>query len=173
MKEKRKTHRKAGAQSGNKFAWGNDGGGRSKYRSSYADIAHKLCLLGHTDKELAAVFGVSEVTINAWKKEHADFFAALKTGKELADSNVVHSLYQRAVGFEHDSEEIKVIDSKVERVPIRKIYPPDVLAAKFWLTNRQKDKWRDKQELQIDFEKLTDEQLNELISKVIKVSSNA
>jgi hypothetical protein len=59
-------------------------------------------------------------------------------------------LYQRAMGFEHDSEEIKVVPigqgegSEIERVPIRKVYPPDTAAAIFWLKNRQKKKWRDK-----------------------------
>jgi hypothetical protein len=60
-------------------------------------------------------------------------------------------LYQRATGFEHDSEEIKIMSSEngqyVERVPIRKIYPPDTVAAIFWLKNRQKEKWRDKTEI--------------------------
>ncbi len=62
-------------------------------------------------------------------------------------------LYERALGFEHDSEEIKVVSmgkegSEIERVPIRKIYPPDTVAAIFWLKNRQPGKWRDKQEIQ-------------------------
>lgn len=54
------------------------------------------------------------------------------------------------MGFEHDSEEIKVVSdgqgqgSSIERVPVRKIYPPDTVAAIFWLKNRQPGKWRDK-----------------------------
>lgn len=74
----------------------------------------------------------------------------------MADANVADRLYQRAMGFEHDSEEIKVVSigagegSEVQRVPIKKIYPPDTVAAIFWLKNRQKDKWRDKTETGID-----------------------
>jgi hypothetical protein len=60
-----------------------------------------------------------------------------------------------AMGFEHDSEEIKVISmgkegSAIERVAIRKIYPPDPTAAIFWLKNRQSAKWRDKHENKVD-----------------------
>jgi hypothetical protein len=59
------------------------------------------------------------------------------------------------MGFEHDSEEIKVVSdgqgqgSSIERVPVRKIYPPDTVAAIFWLKNRQRDKWKDKTETEL------------------------
>jgi hypothetical protein len=32
-------------------------------------------------------------------------------------------------------------------VPYQEHYPPDTVAAIFWLKNRQKEKWRDKQEV--------------------------
>lgn len=113
------------------------------YRPEYAPQAEKLCKLGATDKELADFFEVTESTVNAWKLAHNEFSESIKAGKQLADANVADRLYQRAMGFEHDSEEIKVIETEVVRVPVRKIYPPDSTAAIFWLKNRQKDKWRD------------------------------
>lgn len=125
------------------------------YKESYKDQAEKLCKLGLTDKEMADIFGCSESTLNLWKIEHPDFSESIKRGKELADANVAERLYQRAMGFEHDSEEIKVVSngggegSEVVKVPIRKIYPPDTTAAIFWLKNRQKKKWRDKTETDV------------------------
>ena len=122
------------------------------YKIEYNDQARKLGLLGATDKDLANFFEVDEATINRWKIAHPEFCVSIKEGKEFADSNVAERLYQRAMGFEHDSEEIKVVSdgqgagSSIERVPIRKIYPPDTAAAIFWLKNRQRDKWRDKVE---------------------------
>ncbi len=113
------------------------------YRPEYPAQVEKLCKLGATDKELADFFGVVESTINEWKLVHSEFSESIKAGKQLADANVAERLYERAIGFEHDSEEIKVVDGGIERVPIRKIYPPDTTAAIFWLKNRQKDKWRD------------------------------
>jgi hypothetical protein len=89
-----------------------------------------------------------------YKPEFPEFFESIKRGKIKADSMVADRLYQRALGFEHDSEEIKVVPvgnnqgSEIERVKVRKIYPPDPTAAIFWLKNRQPDKWRDKQEIQ-------------------------
>jgi len=125
------------------------------YREEYNEQAEKLCKLGATDKELADFFEVAESTINEWKLAHSEFSESIKKGKTLADANVADRLYQRAMGFEHDSEEIKVVSdgkgegSSIERVPVRKIYPPDTVAAIFWLKNRQKDKWRDKQEMDV------------------------
>lgn len=125
----------------------------TKYKKEYDDQAFKLCLLGATDKEIADFFDVAESTINEWKLEFPEFSESLKKGKTLADANVGQRLYERALGFEHDSEEIKVVSmgkegSGIERVPIRKIYPPDTVAAIFWLKNRQPSKWRDKQEVE-------------------------
>ena len=125
----------------------------TKYDTKYDDQVYKLCLLGATDKEISEFFEVTESTLNLWKLEHPEFSESLKKGKTLADANVGQRLYERALGFEHDSEEIKVVSmgkegSKIERVPIRKIYPPDTVAAIFWLKNRQPGKWRDKQEIQ-------------------------
>lgn len=125
----------------------------TKYDVKYNDQAYKLCLLGAKDTEIADFFDVSEQTINAWKKEFPEFLESLKRGKTIADANVGQRLYERALGFEHDSEEIKVVSmgkegSSIERVPIRKIYPPDTVAAIFWLKNRQSGKWRDKQDVE-------------------------
>lgn len=123
------------------------------YKEEYNEQADKLCKLGATDADLADFFNVNEDTINEWKKVHPKFSESLKAGKMLADANVAQRLYERAMGFEHDSEEIKIISvggqdggSEIVRVPIRKIYPPDSTAAIFWLKNRCPKEWRDKQE---------------------------
>ena len=133
----------------------------SKYDSKYAEQAYKLCLLGAKDKELADFFGVSEVTLNAWKKEHPEFLMSLKEGKEYADANVASRLYQRAMGYEHDDIELKVVSlgnnmgSEVQAVPVHKYYPPDTTAAIFWLKNRKPAEWRDKRDIDLGNEGIT------------------
>lgn len=143
------------AEKGNDYAKGNKGGGRvTLYKDEYSTMAYKFCLLGATDSQLADLFEVSEATINNWKKDHEEFSLALKKGKTLADASVADRLYQRALGFEHPSEEIKVVSagagmpSLIERVPITKVYPPDTTAAIFWLKNRRPKEWRDKTEVE-------------------------
>lgn len=123
------------------------GGRPTDYKVEYNVQAYKLCLLGAKDSELADFFGIQESTLNNWKISFPRFMESLKKGKQIADANVADRLYQRAMGFEHDSEEIKVIGIEIQRIPIRKIYPPDPTSAIFWLKNRQRDKWRDKQEI--------------------------
>lgn len=125
----------------------------TKWKEEFVEQAYKLSLLGATDKEIADFLDISESTLNEWKLTYPSFSESIKRGKAVADSNVADRLYQRAMGFEHDSEEIKVVSiggkdgSEVQRVPVRKVYPPDTVAAIFWLKNRQPDKWRDKQEV--------------------------
>ena len=121
------------------------------FKEEYIEQVYKLSLLGLTDKEMAGIFNTSEQTFNAWKHAHPEFLESLKKGKDLADAKVASRLFERAMGYEHDSEEIKVLSSEtgsyVERVPVRKIYPPDPTSAIFWLKNRQPRIWRDKQEV--------------------------
>jgi hypothetical protein len=150
VKNKRKPKRKAVPKQKAKPV-----GRPSKFNHAMCIQVEKLCKLGATDKNLADFFQVEESTINNWKIEFPEFLESIKNGKELADANVAERLYQRAMGFEHDSEEIKVVSngmnsgSSIERVPIKKIYPPDTLAAIFWLKNRNPRAWRDKQEVDL------------------------
>lgn len=143
-----------------------------KYNEAMIKQVEKLAKLGLTDDEMADVLDVHRDTFYTWKHEYPAFSDALKTGKAFADANVAQRLYERAIGFEHDSEEIKVLPAigasrpqveddgedgntqpsangdhpRIVRVPIRKIYPPDTIAAIFWLKNRQPGRWRDKVE---------------------------
>lgn len=125
------------------------GGRPSNYKTEYAEQAYKLCLLGATDKEMADFFGVSEVTFNAWKKNHPEFLKSLKEGKESADANVASRLYQRAMGYSHPEDKIFNDNGEPLIVPTIKHYPPDTTAAIFWLKNRRKDQWRDKQDMEL------------------------
>ena len=44
-------------------------GAPTKYQPHYAPQAYKLCLLGHTDKELASFFHVNVETIKTWRRD--------------------------------------------------------------------------------------------------------
>lgn len=126
----------------------NKGGRPSDYKPAYNKQAEKLCKLGATDKELAEFFEVSEKTLNNWKKEHPNFLQSIKRGKIISDAEVADKLYQRAIGYEHKEDKIFQYEGSPVIVPTKKIYAPDPTAAIFWLKNRQKDKWRDKQDLE-------------------------
>lgn len=116
----------------------------TKYLPEYAEQVESLCLLGLTDKEIAASFGVTETTINNWKNQFIEFFEALKRGKHVADAAVASALYSRALGYSHPEDDIRSVGGEIVITPTIKHYPPDTTAAIFWLKNRQPAKWRDK-----------------------------
>lgn len=135
------------APKGNKNAVGNKGGGRiTKYKPEYAKTCLKLARLGLTEKEMADVLGVGASTLHQWKDAHVEFGESLKEGKALADANVANMLYERALGYEHDEVDIRVVSGEIVQTPIRKYYPPDTTACIFWLKNRRPDLWREKRE---------------------------
>jgi hypothetical protein len=94
----------------------------SKYKPEFAALAKNYCLLGAKDDDLERFFEVSQRTIQSWKNDHPDFADALRAGKDIADSLVARSLYDKAVGG-------------------------DTTACIFWLKNRQKHAWRDRHEI--------------------------
>ena len=131
-----------------------DVGGRpTDYKKEYNEQARKLCLLGYNDKQLADFFGVTETTINNWKLKKEGFFESIKNGKELADCTVIDSAYNRAKGM--TVKEVKISDDGTTTETIKEI-PPDPASFIFWLTNRQKDKWKRNQEKEDNTENLVE-----------------
>lgn len=114
----------------------------TKYKAEYAKQAAVACKLGATDQDLSELFDVSRSTINLWKIQFKGFSDALKPAKEIADSRVERALYQRAVGYSHEEDDIRVIEGKVVVTPTVKHYPPDTTACIFWLKNRMPEQYR-------------------------------
>jgi len=121
------------------------GGRPSKFNTINLD---KLKFLveqkGFTDRDLAVFFDINVDTLFEWKKKHPEFSESLKDWKKSADERVERSLYERACGYSHHSEEVFCAFGKVTRVKTIKHYPPSEVACIFWLKNRQPDRWREK-----------------------------
>lgn len=62
----------------------------------------------------------------------------------MADAEVADRLYQRALGYTHVEDDIRVCDGVIITTPTTRHYPPDTTACIFWLKNRRPDLWRDK-----------------------------
>lgn len=133
----------------------------SKYKPEYDTQAHKLCLLGATDNQIADFFGVTERTINNWKENHETFFHSLKSGKLHADSIVADSLFNRAIGYSHPEEKVFNNQGVILTYDTTKHYAPDTTAAIFWLKNRQSQVWREKKEISLNVTEDLDELLGE------------
>lgn len=125
---------------------GGAGGRPTKYQDDYPDQVRRLCLLGCTDEEIAEFFGVVVATIYNWYNEHPEFLEARDRGKTKADGRVAEKLYHRALGYSHKAVKIFMPS---DGVPVYADYiehfPPDTQAARWWLSNRQPKKWKDRQ----------------------------
>lgn len=111
------------------------------FKTEYIEQAGKLAICGWTILEIADFFGIRDFTFRKWMVKYPKLAAAMLINQEAANHRVELSLYQQAMGFERDEEEIKVIDGKVVRVKVRKFYPPNSSAAIYW--TKVKMKWRD------------------------------
>lgn len=94
---------------------------------------------------MAGFFGVSEQTLNGWKKRHSEFMESLKEGKERADAEVADKLFKRATGYSHVDTKFATFEGKItDAKEYVKHHAPDTIACIFWLKNRRPDLWRDK-----------------------------
>ena len=135
---------------------------------------------GYTDKQLAEILSVTVQTVNNYKIKYPEFFASLKRGKDIADAKVEIPLFQRALGYSHPDVNITNYQGKAVATPVIKHFPPDLTSMIFWLKNRQKDKWRDRQEIEttnktqvvgLDFSKISMDdvaQLSNLLNRIPK-----
>lgn len=129
----------------------NHGGREPLYKEEYNDLAYNYCLLGARDKDLGEFFGVTERTINNWKKEYDAFFQSIKNGREIAWSKVALSLFKKTQGYEYKEKKrvIELNNSGVEVIKkvevTTKHQPPDTGAIAFYLKNQaRKFGWADR-----------------------------
>lgn len=132
-------------------------GVKTEYRDDFPVQAHKMCLLGALDRDLATFFGVCRETIINWKKNHPDFRDAVLRGKKAADMEVAASLYQATLDrvittrqaikckeIYYDENGKRVEKERVEIVEVDKHIPADFRSQQFWLKNRNPKVWSDK-----------------------------
>ena len=121
---------------------------------------------GLVDKQIAHNMGISEQTLNVWKKAHPSIYESLKKGKEVVDIEVENALLKRAMGYSYDEVSEKYEnDILTERKITTKHIVADTTAQIFWLKNRQPELWRDR--VQINNSEQLDK-LDDLISSIDK-----
>ena len=111
------------------------------YQPEFAQQAQKLARVGLTLSEIAEFLEVDERTVRRWRQAHDDFDQALKLGTEVANRRVEASLYQQAIGYWIEDEEIKVLRGNIVRIKKRRFIPPSVTATIYW--TKAKMGWRD------------------------------
>ena len=103
---------------------------------------------GVTEEQMSEIFDISRRQMGIWKAQYPLFKEALEAGYTDADAAVLGALYQSAIGYTHDEEKIFQWDGEIIRAETVKHYKPDVAAIKLWLTNRQKDNWSDRKQME-------------------------
>jgi hypothetical protein len=119
----------------------------TEYLPEFGPLVYKLCLLGHTNKELAAFLEVTEQTISEWLATVPAFRESVTRGRDFADAQVAHAMFKRAVGCDVPDSSVNVVPDGVGYgrlvvTPMRRHFPPDVGAATIWLSNKNKERWR-------------------------------
>lgn len=127
-----------------------------KYVEGKEDEILSLCAKGADNKGLAGFLGCGLTTVCNLKRDYPQFKELVKRGNKIADEAVEHSLFKRAMGYDTEDTitEVKVSqDGSAQTTYVKKCkkhIPGDTTAMIFWLKNRMPDKWRDKQEMNLD-----------------------
>ncbi|KKN76730.1 hypothetical protein LCGC14_0367010 [marine sediment metagenome] len=119
--------------------------GSRLFLPGHLDQVRAIAMRGINEDQMSELFDINRRQIGTWKKQYPLFKEALEDGYTDADAAVLSALYQSAVGYTHDEEKLFFWDGDVTRAPTVKHYKPDVTAIKLWITNRQRDHWKDRQ----------------------------
>ncbi len=122
------------------------GGRPSKFDPEKLPAIKKLYECGCTDTEVAKVLNLNIDTIKEWKAKKPEFSTILKSSKDLADDAVELSLYKRALGGM--KRRVQKLDSNGEIRELWEELAPDPTSMIFWLKNRRREQWRDRQDLE-------------------------
>ncbi len=164
-----------------------------RYFKHYARQVYYLTLMGFTLFQVAQVFETNVETIYRWMRKYPEFADGVKMGKAIADGEVAHSLYKRALGYSHPHQVIltnrireydnkgKIVREYTEPLIVDTVkhYPPDTAAATKWLRARQPEVWGNKLEVkgkitmhhEVDLTGFTNEEL-EVLSKLSLAREN-
>ncbi len=119
-----------------------------EFKPEFVPQARMLYRKGWTDREVAEFFGIHEATIRSWAAGCPEFARVRQDAKDVADERVERSLYERALGYDIDTEKVfHTKDTGVVRAMTKTHIPAEVAAAKYWLENRDRRRWRNRQEI--------------------------
>ena len=107
-------------------------------------IVYSFAALHFTEEEIAEKMGISKATMTNWKKKYPEFLASIEAGKKAVDDTAERSLYSLVTGFER---EVQRLTKDGELITVTEYYPPQVRACEFWLMNRRRKDWTNRQEI--------------------------
>lgn len=123
-------------------------GNNSKWHDHYLEIIKNLFEAGRTINDICVTFNISKQTYFNWKKEFFtdEFIDSIADWKENADRKVEQALFRKATGFIVVKEKSVKVGRKYEKVKEVVNVEGDVQAQRYWLNNRKKKDWSEKNE---------------------------
>lgn len=140
-------------------------GRKSKYESQVKPRLLEIeawCRDGATDEDIAKNLHIALSTLGEYKKKFPEFSETIKNTKAVADIKVENALFKRAVGYtakvvkhvkvkriDFDPETGRKTGEHEELVPVEEEVhiPADTTAQIYWLNNRKREVWKQKQEV--------------------------
>lgn len=115
------------------------------YSDELVEVVRIMSRGGATVFEIAQALKVNTVTLYNWAARHEGFFNALyNEGRDAFDARIERTLADRALGYTFEAEKVF---SNGSRMSVLEHVPPDIGAAKMWLTNRNPGRWAERQTL--------------------------
>lgn len=134
---------------------------------------------GVTDDELAFSFGLNPDLIQAWRKLYPDFNKAIEEGRTIADLQVIEALHKKAIGHTRTYDIAKPVGhgehAHLEIITLEEEITPETNAIKFWLGNRDPDRWSERRHVQMTGKKgelplgIKQETKHELMSSILSL----
>lgn len=128
--------------------------------------------MGGVDADVSVALGMNESYARIRINKDPELKAYRDKIKSELDLKVIKSLHDRAVGFtkkckEKITEDSATFGKTVTTKESDKYFPPETAAAKFWLTSRRPDQFKDQvlEEMKKFFDKKSDEEVREVARK--------
>lgn len=115
------------------------------YSDELVEVVRIMARGGATIFEIAQALKVTTQTLHNWAAVHDKFFDALyNEGRAAFDARIERTLADRALGYTFEAEKVF---SNGSRMAVIEHVPPDIGAMKMWLTNRNPERWAERQTL--------------------------
>ncbi|MDD4924296.1 MAG: hypothetical protein PHF74_05625 [Dehalococcoidales bacterium] len=126
--------------------------GRPKHILTDMEVNKILALYqeGKTDAQVAKVLGLPRVTFLDALKNTTGLTDTIKKIKETPDHRVEMALFERALGYDHKAVQFFCYEGVIMSEEYVKHYPPEVSACVFWLCNRQPERWKNVQKIDVE-----------------------
>lgn len=137
-------------------------------KNIHPKLAYALYKRGFADREVCEDLGIALPTLYKWKEKYPEFCLACDEGKSMPNAIAVQSAFKLCTGYDTEEVTLEPIYEEPKRDKkghiikqagrpkdptfrivkmVRKHVDPNAAMLQFWMTNRLKEDWANKQEI--------------------------